>query len=185
MPGCSTHPHSASRLTHSRRSSTHPPTRRQGSDTSDQAVKLAVLKALKSRIRDLEIDINAHLMSILDEGDAKAASLPDGARLGKFTKTRGRATPTITDERKFLQWVQDRHPDEIEQTIRPAFRTKILDSAKKYGEAVDPTTGEVVPGIELRHGDPYISFRSEPGYQQLVAERWHEIVGPRLLDGDL
>jgi hypothetical protein len=121
----------------------------------------------------------------LDEGDSKAANLPDGVRLGKFTKTRGRLTPTITDERKFLQWVQDRYPDEIEQTIRPAFRTKILDTAKKHGEAVDLSTGEVVPGIELRHGDPYISFRSEPGYQEVVAERWHEIVGPRLLDGEL
>jgi len=139
---------------------------------------------LKVRIRDLEMELNEHLLSMLDEGDSKAANLSDGVRLGKFTKTRGRLAPTVTDEATLLKWVQAHYPDEIEPAIRPAFRTKLLDTAKKYGEAIDLSTGEVVPGIELRHGDPFISFRSEPGYQQVVAERWHELAGPRLLDGD-
>ena len=120
----------------------------------------------------------------MDEGDSKAATLPDGILLGKVTKTRGRATPTVKDEAAFLRWVQDNHPEEIEPTVRAAYRTKVLESAKVHGEAVDPSTAEVIPGVELGQGNPYISFRSAPGYQQVVAERWHEIAGPALLEAD-
>jgi len=120
----------------------------------------------------------------LDEGDSKAATLPDGVRLGKITKTRGRVTPTVTDEAALLRWVQTNYPSEIQPTVRPAFLARIFDSLKTHGAPVDVRTGEVIPGIEARHGDPYVSFRSEPGYQEIVAKRWHELVGPRLLDGE-
>ncbi|MEU5258955.1 hypothetical protein [Amycolatopsis sp. NPDC021455] len=130
------------------------------------------------------MDINEQLLSAMDEGDSKAATLPDGVRLGKFTKTRGRTTPTVTNERALLDWVAEHCPEEIEQRIRPAFLDKIFDSVKRHGAAIDFATAEVIPGIEARYGNPYISFRGEPGYQAVVAERWHEIAGPRLLDGD-
>lgn len=119
----------------------------------------------------------------MDEGDSKSAMLPDGISLGKVSKTRGRSTPAVVNEMEFCRWVKENYPSEIEETVRPAFRTKMLDTAKAYGEAIDPSTGEVIPGVEYRHGDPYISFRSERGFEQVVAARWEEIAGPALLQG--
>lgn len=131
----------------------------------------------------MELEISAEFLSQMEEGDAKAATLPDGVRLGKVTKSGGKQTPTVTDEKAFLAWVQKNHPTEIETTVRPAFRDKVLASAKTHGTAVDTTTGEVIPGVELRTGNPYITFRSERGYQEVVAARWQEIAGPALLMG--
>lgn len=136
---------------------------------------------MKNRAREVELEISADFLEHLDEGDSKAATLPDGSRLGKVTKVRGRQTAAVVDEREFLTWVQTRYPTEIEPTVRPAFREKLLSSAKTHGLAVDETTGEVIPGIELTTGEPYISFRSERGSQELIAAHWHEIAGPALL----
>ena len=71
----------------------------------------------------------------------------------------------------------------LQSSVRPAFRDKILGTAKTHGHAVDWTTGEIVPGIELRQGDPYISFRSEPGYVDAIDGQWGDLVDPALLDG--
>lgn len=90
----------------------------------------------------------------------------------------------MLDERQFVEWVSRTYPDEILQDVRPAFRDKILSAAKRYGDAIDPATGEFVPGVGFREGDPYITYRAEPGSQEVIAARWHDIAGPSLLDGE-
>jgi hypothetical protein len=144
-------------------------------------VKLAVLRALKNRVREVELEITAEFLSSMDVGDAKSAILADGTMLGKATKIRGRETPHVVDESAFLAWVQNRHPSEIVTAVRPAYRAKLLLSAKVNGMAVDGSTGEVVPGITVDTADPYISFRSEKGGSEVIAARWYDLVGPAFL----
>lgn len=67
--------------------------------------------------------------------------------------------------------------------MRDSFRQKVFASAKTYGAPVD-STGEFIPGVELHTGNAFISFRGERGFQEVVASRWHELVGPALLEGD-
>lgn len=141
----------------------------------DQAIRLAVLRALKDRIKQADNDTLATFADDMDSGDSKAATLDDGTPLGKVYKSKGKTTPTVTDEAALLAWVRANHPDEIEETIRPAYRTALLETAKRYGEPVDETSGEIVPGIELRHGEPYVGFRGEKGYGETVAARWSEL----------
>jgi hypothetical protein len=147
-------------------------------------VKLAVLRALKHRIREVEGVLSADFLHALDEGDSKAATLDDGTRLGKVSKSRGNQTPAVVDEQAFRRWVKKNYPTEIVESVAPAFQEKIFVATRSYGQPVDPATGEIVPGIELRLGNPYISFRSERGYEKVVAERWQELAGPLLLDGE-
>lgn len=142
-----------------------------------------MLKALKSRIRDLEMEIQAEFLSSLDVGDSKAATLDDGTRLGKVTKAHGRMSAVVYSEPEFLAWVRKNYPDEVMTIVRPAFESKILESAKKYNEPIDPATGEEVPGVGLVAGNPYITYRAERGAIEIIAARWHEIAGPSLLDG--
>lgn len=126
--------------------------------------------------------MSSEFLSTLDEGDAKAATLDDGTRLGKVFKVRGRLTPAVTNEAEFLAWVRKNHPSEITESVRPAYQAKVIASTKANGLPVDPATGEVVPGVELREGAPYISFRGERGYQEIIAQRWTDLVGPSLLE---
>jgi hypothetical protein len=138
-------------------------------------VKLATLRALKNRVMEVETEINLDLLSSLSEGDAKAATLDDGTRLGKVSVARGPQTPAVVNEREFLTWVKNSYPSEITETVRKSFRTKVLESARTHGVAVDEKTGEVIPGVTLRVGNPYISFRGTPGWEQLVAFHWQEL----------
>lgn len=138
-------------------------------------MKLATLRALKNRIKEVEAEINLDLLSSLDEGDAKAATLDDGTRLGKVSVASGRQTPAVVNEQEFLTWVKNSYPSEITETVRESFRTKVLESAKTHGVAVDEKTGEVIPGVTLRVGNPYISFRGERGWEQIIAFRWQEL----------
>lgn len=111
----------------------------------------------------------------MDTGDSKAAALEDGTPLGKVTKSRGRQTPTVIDEPAFTAWVKARYPTEITETVRGSFTTRVLMSAKAYGAAVDESTGEVIPGVELRSGNPFISWRGDRGWEQVIAARWQEL----------
>ena len=145
------------------------------SEAGEIAVKLAVLRALKYHIREIETELGVDLLSELDDGDAKAATLDDGTRLGKFTRTRGKRMPTVVNERQFVDWVRKHYPTEITEAVREPFRSNLLDSAKEYGVAVDKKTGEVIPGVELRTGNPSISWRGEHGWEQVVFARWQEL----------
>lgn len=129
-----------------------------------------MLRALKARIRELETEVTADLLPTLEDGDTKAARLDDGSLLGKVSRAQGRQTPAVVDEAALLAWVRRTHPTEIAESVRPAYRDQLLASAKRHGQAVDETTGELVPGVELRTGNPYLSFRSQPGYEQAILD---------------
>ncbi|WP_372663682.1 hypothetical protein [Amycolatopsis kentuckyensis] len=129
------------------------------------------------------MEIQEEFLATLDTGDSKAATLDDGTRLGKVTKAHGRVTAAVYSEPEFLAWVKQNYPDEVMTVVRPAFEHKILEATKKYNEAIDPNTGEEVPGVGLIAGNPYITYRAERGAVETIAERWHEIAGPSLLDG--
>ncbi len=138
-------------------------------------MRLAVLRALKNRVKEVEAEISADLLSTMDEGDAKAASLTDGTRLGKVSVGRGRTSVAIVNETEFVSWVRKNYPDEITESVRESFRSKVLDSAKRHHLPVDETTGEIIPGVDLRVGNPFLSFRGEPGWEGVIAERWIEL----------
>lgn len=132
---------------------------------------------------EVEAELNADFLHEMDEGDSKAATLEDGTRLGKVSKSRGRMIPRVADEKAFLTWVKSNYPSEITETVRESFKAKVFTSAKTHGAAVDEKTGEMIPGVELHQGDPFISFRGERGFQEVVAAKWSELIGPSLLEG--
>jgi hypothetical protein len=86
-----------------------------------------------------------------------------GNSLGTVSLTVGRVSARVTDEAAFTAWVQRNHPDETVTVVRDSFRKKVLDSATGKAEHGDPTAvgpdGEVLPGVEVVHGLPYIMVR--------------------------
>lgn len=59
-------------------------------------------------------------------------------------------------------------------TVRPAFTASILAAAEKAKVAVDPTTGEEIPGITVTPGGAagYISARVSDAQRQAIMEAW-------------
>lgn len=147
----------------------------------EEGRQFATLRALKRRLREIETHTGAVFLAQLDEGDSKAVALPDGTRLGRISKASGKRTAHVEDEREFLEWVKTNHPSEIEENVRPAYRDRVLNSAKTHGEAVDETSGEIIPGVALRTGDPYLSYRGEPDSDALIAAHWRELIPAALM----
>lgn len=117
---------------------------------NDPVAQLALCSWLKKQIRQWEAEAKAELS--MQPGERKAAAI--GAKpLGFVTLARGKRSTHVDDE-AFVQWVADRWPGEIVQSVRPAFRTKMLDLAVKRGALIDDQ-GEVCEAVTVSYGEPY------------------------------
>lgn len=124
----------------------------------EAALQLAVLKIIIDGLTDTKKTTNGEVAKEWEVKDRISAVLPDGTKIGTITLCAGRTSAKIDDEDAYLEWVLTTHPEEIEQVVRvnPGFTARMLSFAKKSGTAVDPATGEEVPGITITTGDPYV-----------------------------
>jgi hypothetical protein len=145
----------------------------------ETALHLALLKVLTDRLGKARTTAADTLKASWRVGDRNAAALPSDAVIGSVTYAKGRASAAVTDREAFEEWVAANHPEEIETVVpepivrvRPAYEALLTSAAKQMGEAVDATTGEVVPGIEVRQGDPYTTVRLAGDAEEQVAAAW-------------
>lgn len=98
---------------------------------------------------------------LMQQAGAERVRVTDqhGANLGAVTLAAGRTTARVSDESAFVRWVADRYPTEVEQIVRDAFRRRLLSEAGKAGDPVDTETGEVIPGVAIEQGEPYVTVR--------------------------
>jgi hypothetical protein len=133
----------------------------------DAAARAVVFQVIEQAAKARKDDAKAEL-SQLEPGDTVAGKW-DGQTLGKATKTAGRTKLVVTDEAALLAWLQKHHPTEIVVSPNQAYLKALESTARNVGAVID-SLGEIVPGVELTHGDPYISVRKEPDAPFLVAQ---------------
>lgn len=141
------------------------------------ALGAAVLKTLAEEVKAAADGGKNSLLGIMGELKIKSlvAELPDGTQVATVTRAGGGTRPKVKDPDKFRAWVAGSHPDEIVTTVRDTYARALLDSIAGTGNAVDPDTGEVVPGVEFESGNPYllITFaKGETGGQELIRRAW-------------
>ena len=99
--------------------------------------------------------------------DLREAALGVGVTKGEIAtpfgpvtlvENRGGTSVVIADEKAFLAWAQENHPEAVETVtrIRPGDRDAILADrfAAVAGEVVDTKTGEVLPFARVQTVDP-------------------------------
>lgn len=136
-------------------------------DLRDAATRAVVFQIVEQAAKARKDEARAEL-SRLEPGDTLAAKW-DGQLLGKTTMTTGRTKLVVTDEGKLLEWLQKNHPTEIVITPNPAYLKALESTARDVGAVID-NQGEIVPGVELAHGDPYVSVRKEKDAPFVVAQ---------------
>lgn len=136
-------------------------------DLRDAAARAVVFQVIEQAAKARKDDAKAELAQ-LEPGDTVAGKW-DGQILGKATKTSGRTKLVVTDEAALLEWLQKNHPTEIVVSPNPAYLKALEATARDVGAVIDKL-GDVVPGVELTHGDPYISVRKEKDAQFLVSQ---------------
>jgi hypothetical protein len=107
------------------------------------------------------------------ESTQAVPQLPDGTKVATVSLAGGDGkTASVINEAAFLAWVLANHPGETEVIVRPSAKKKFLDGAKKAGKPIDPSTGEMIPGIGIRDSRPYVSILFRPGGADAVADAW-------------
>lgn len=83
----------------------------------------------------------------------------DDVDYGTVVLSRGSTRAQLVDEPAFTAWVAKRYPDQLVMSVQPSFRDRVLASATRLGDPVDRETGEVIPGVRIVQGDPYVQTR--------------------------
>jgi hypothetical protein len=158
----------------------------------EQALTAAVLKVLADEIAaQLQVAKNATEHGFRETETTQAVpQLADGTKVATVTWAGGDGkTASVTNPDALLGWVQENHPSETEVIVRDSYRKKLLDTAKKEGRAIDPLTGELVPGITVGESKPYVSIRFRPGGQDAIVAAWRsgelariEVVAPLAIE---
>lgn len=130
--------------------------------------RAVALRVIADRVKELQDETKASLH--LETGDRLTATL-NGVPIGSVSQTKGRVTASVTDERAFAEWVEERNPDEIRKVVSDFYRKAILDVAKKNGAPVTED-GEVIPGVSVNESDGYVSVRPNESAADVVARAW-------------
>lgn len=125
-------------------------------------------------------EATARLGEAKDEAEAafKATgttqAVPDlgATKIATASLAGGGKSASVTDERAFLTWMQEHHPDEIVVAVRESARKRILDGSKAAGRPVDDTTGEIPAGVSVGNSTPYVSLRFKPGGVDAIIAAW-------------
>lgn len=123
------------------------------------AVTAVIADAAKARKDELRADL-AHALDALGADSAKA-DLPDGTNVAKASLVAGKPRAAVVDEDAMTGWVAENHPTEVVFRVRDTYRKVVLDRLipGPDGAAVDPYTGEIVPGVRFSNPAPYVSLR--------------------------
>jgi hypothetical protein len=144
-------------------------------NVSETALQAAVLKALldeiSARVKVTKAQAEAAFKETGTTGTVP--TLPDGTKVATVTYAGGDSKSAyVLDANAFDAWVMKEHPEQMELVVRDSYRKGLLDAAEKAGQAIDPTTGETVPGIAVKDSTPYVSIRFKPGAREAVAQAW-------------
>lgn len=86
---------------------------------------------LAERTTDTRDEVLAALLDLRREHGMKSAviTLPDGTPIGTVTLTEPNDSFQVVDDKAFLRWVEDNHPNEVEYvpTVRPSFKKMLLE----------------------------------------------------------
>lgn len=118
---------------------------------------------------------------ILEPGEKIKAMLPGGMPVGTVQRTEPtrRVQVNIT---QLTAWVEKNRPDQLQTNVADAYLAHLMDQCKRLGHAVDETTGEIIPGIELVEGSS--SFRITPSKEgrEYILRKLAELADIGILD---
>lgn len=127
--------------------------------TQALAVVTVVADAAKERKDELRAEILDALAGV--GADSAKASLPDGTQVGKASAVSRKRRAVVESEDALARYVDQDSPSEVVLRVRESYRRVLLERLVEGpdGEAVDPDTGVIVPGVRFDAGSEYVSMR--------------------------
>lgn len=133
------------------------------SELHDLVLQAGTYQYLAKRAKELFEETKTRLAS-LPNGDTVAGRFNDQI-VAKASWVKGRQSVKITDDKALLEWVKEHHPEEVIESVNPAF----IQAFKPVGDVV-LWNGEPVPGAEVKQGAPYLAVKGNDETPFLVAQ---------------
>jgi len=146
------------------------------SDLQAAARRVVAAKLIGDVLKEEAEQARRSTLELMDQLGVERVRVTDesGANLGAVTIAAGRVSVRVVDERAFVAWVARNYPSELVQVVRDSFKEKVFAAVKKHAEQGDPTAvgpdGEVVPGLEVVHGTPYVTARPTADARERMRE---------------
>lgn len=125
-----------------------------------RAGRAVVARIIADEVKTTVDTLRGEIEPTMRPRETVTAELPDGTEIGTVGRAKATERPTVTDPAALLEWVRTHRPDEIVESVNPAYVKHLESTARKHGHAVDESTGEIVPGVEMVTGSA--SYRVAP-----------------------
>lgn len=144
------------------------------STARDAVTQAAILRALSVEVGTADKQVRKAVLDALSTGERLNAALPDGTLCGRVRVDDGATYARVDDDAELLAWVALHHPTEVEtvRRIRPAFLDKLLADAADKDGAFNPTTGEQIPGVAVKKGDPKVVVVLTAADRAAIGRAW-------------
>jgi len=131
----------------------------------------AAAEQITAKAKAIRDDLNADARAEYEEqGSAQTWRFDIGTWSQGITKD----TAVIDDPAAWVRWVKDRYESEVYEVVNPPFQKALLGRLSPLGDmVVDPATGEVVPGLSVRHGGTPLALRFKPNSDALAVADQH------------
>lgn len=141
------------------------------SDMQQLARRAVAAKTISDMIKAVGDDAKGDLLGLMAEHGSERVRVTSetGDDFGAVTLVPGRINARIIDPAAFLAWVLERYPEQIIQTVSPAFAERLLATAARKGDPVDDQ-GEVIPGVMVGQGAGYLTVRPTPAAKDRAAD---------------
>lgn len=155
---------------------------------SDYALASSTLKALGDLVSAKDKQVRGEMTRLYtdlytESGIKSLDVLYEGAKVAIATLSIPKLTePQVGDKAAYLAYISKHHPEWVqtyqpppEHTVPPQVTKLFLDSLIfRSGEAFDPETGEVVPGVVAPHTPPPKSYsiRFAEGGDEALLNAW-------------
>lgn len=148
------------------------------------AGRAVVAKVLSEEIADLTQEIRQQVEPSLEPDEKVTATLPDGTKVGAVSRTKVIQSAVITDMAAFTEWVARTHPEEMikpDPFVRASFLEWIKQTVKRNGAPVDPRSGEIIPGMEIRDGTAMYKVTPTDEGRDVIKARIKNLIGAEML----
>lgn len=137
----------------------------------DIAKRVVAAKLVGDEIKNIEKAAKGELLEQMSGLGVRSLDVEvDDVKLAVISKTAGKLSAKVTDEAALLKWVKANRSDQLRQVVEDAYVKALLKSAVENGAAVDEETGEVIPGIEVAQGAPFVSARPTAEAKALMSD---------------
>lgn len=133
------------------------------------AQELSILKGYEKILKDRINQLRETVQTEMEASDSVTLKPKiSGEQVSTISYSEGKRTVLVTDERAFLAYVRQHHPDEVVPMVSVAFRGKVMAEVAKFGTFADPD-GVRQDWIEIRQGEPYITVTPTEVGEQIAA----------------